>query len=772
MKIKIFAIILTIIVLMTSLPACSDKATDPHTDSTTTDKLPDTTDNIPDVTDDVQAPDTKDTEPIGTEPDDTDPLETQPQEDLDHPLEGKLVINEICSSNKTVSADKKGEFPDWLEIMNVSKETIQLEGIGLSKDEEEPYALTMPRMTLAPGAFLIVYCNKNEKAGLHDSNVYAPFNIGADSETLYLTAPAEGEKKGALLDTVTVPKLKTDDVYARTEDGIGQFTIMTPTPDRSNKSAREIKYIGAPTFSQDSGFYDKEFVLTVKANGGTVYYTTDCSDPLTSDSREVFRGELNIKDATSNPNVASAVSDLSIGGKNLPAPGNVDKCTIVRAVAVDGDGYASEVVTKVYFVGKTAQTYKDIAVVSVTADYRDLFSGSRGIYVIGDRYYEWLNSPDYVKYNDADKKNPANYNQDGREWEREATFQFFENGNAVYGTDCGVRIAGNWSRQATQKSLRVYARGEYGDGKFSYPFFGGIVDINGNVIDKFDKLTLSSGGNDWWQTKMTNSVISDAVADTNLDVMATKPCILFLNGEFWGLYFLSEKQEDEHFESHYGVKAENITVVKNGSNEGDKTVVNNYKKTIEKLLTSDISDPEVYRQFSELIDFDSLIDYIAVQTYIINNDWSKETSLNNWMMWRSNTVDPSNPYADGRWRFALFDVDSGGKQVVTTDMLPNLNNQQKWQSFTAIFYKLCENREFKDKFYQRAKEIINVNFAPVRMQSIIDDYVSVCQAWVEQTYTRFNMSNVYASKLTVMRNFYNNRPAHALSHLEKFCAKK
>ena len=773
MKNRLIALVLAIVMLVSALASCRQNPIVTNGDTDTAEQTGGDTQKRPDTQDTV-TPDTKDTENVGTqntEPANTDPVETQPEEDTDHPLSGKLVINEICSSNKTIYADKKGEYPDWVEIVNISDETIQLEGIGLSKNEDTPYALKLPKMTLYANTFLVIFCDKNEKAGFHDSNVYAPFNIGAEGETLFLTAPAEGEKNGALIDLVTVPKLKSDDVYGRKTDGTGEFAVLSPTPDRSNKSAKEIKYIGAPTFSVDSGFYEKDFLLTIKANGGTVYYTTDCSNPLTSESREIFRGEMSIDDATKNPNIASAESDFSIGGKNKPAPYNVDKCTIVRAVAVDGDGYSSDIVTKVYFVGKTAEAYKNIAVVSISADHRDLFSGQRGIYVIGDYYYEWLNSADYVKYDNSNKKNPANYNQDGREWEREASFQFFENGKALYGTECGVRIAGNWSRQAMQKSLRLYARGEYGDGKFSYPFFNGLTDVNGKAIDKFDKLTLSSGGNDWWQTKMTNSVISDAVADTNIDTMATKPCILFLNGEFWGMYFLSEKQEDEHFETHYDIKAENISVVKNGSTEGSQQVVNEYKNLINKLLVADASDPEVYKQFSEVIDFDSLIDYIAVETYIINTDWSKENGNNNWMMWRSNTIDPSNPYADGRWRFALFDVDAGAKKDVKMDLLPSMNNQPRWTSFSTIFYKLCENQEFKDKFYKRATEIIRVNFDPARMQSIIDNYVAQCRPWIEKTYTRFNMSNVYEEKLGLMRYFYNNRPEHALRYLAEFCGK-
>ena len=139
MKIRIFAIILTTIILLTSLPACTsggpgnvtnipshDTATDSVPDGTTG-HVPDTEDTSPENTDVNTAPDT---EP-GTEP-----VETLPPEDVDHPLSGKLVINEVCSSNKTIYADKKGEFADWLEITNASDETIQLEGIGLSKKEE------------------------------------------------------------------------------------------------------------------------------------------------------------------------------------------------------------------------------------------------------------------------------------------------------------------------------------------------------------------------------------------------------------------------------------------------------------------------------------------------------------------------------------------------------------------------------------------------------------------------------------------------------------
>ncbi len=770
MKRKFYTIILATVVLMTSLPACggNNPNADERTGRDTTAPVIGTAASADEDTSDNAETATPDTQKPSLDTDENRESETLPPEDTEHPLMGKIVINEICSSNKTCLDDGKGNFYDWLEILNASDETIDLSGIGLSKKENEPYTLKMPRITLAPGAFLVIFCNKNEEAGLRSSNVYAPFNIGADGETIYLTAAADGNEKGELLDVVTVPKMKSDDVYGRNEDGIGKFIILSPTPNKSNGSAKEIKYISAPTFSSESGFYSSAFNLKLTANGGTVLYTTDCSDPLTSDSAQVYRSAIKIEDATPSPNVAGAESDFTLGKYSAPDY-NVDKCTVIRAVAVDGDGFASEVITKTYFVGKTAELYSDFPVVTVSADHRDLFSGARGIYVVGDYYREWVNSSDYVEYSSADKRNPTNYNQDGREWEREATFQMFEDGKPVYNADCGLRIAGNWSRANSQKSFRLYARGEYGETKFNYPFFDGLTGYDGKIIDSFDKLTLSSGGNDWQNTKLVNTVVSDIVADRNISVSAYKPCVLFLNGEFWGMYFLCEKQEDEYIETHYGVKAENVTVVKNGSTEGDSSLVSEYKKTVLWALGTDMTDPEALAKVSETIDLNSLIDYIVTETYIINNDWSKETSLNNWMMWRSNTVDPSNPYCDGRWRFALFDVDMGLKQDVTMNPLTTMNNQQKWQSFTALFYKLCENSEFKNTFYERATEIIEENFAPDRANEIVSSYATLCQPMVELTYKRFGLKTSFTSKLSVIRNFLNNRPQHAMAYLKEFC---
>lgn len=100
-------------------------------------------------------------------------------------------------------------------------------------------------------------------------------------------------------------------------------------------------------FSQKSGFYDSGFNLELTANEGEkIYYTTDGTDPRTSDTREEYTAPIEIKDRSNDPNVVSAVPTEMISGnfnefsfgegdfwcnKKAPSDNAVDKCTVIRA---------------------------------------------------------------------------------------------------------------------------------------------------------------------------------------------------------------------------------------------------------------------------------------------------------------------------------------------------------------------------------------------------------------------------------------------------------
>lgn len=76
-----------------------------------------------------------------------------------------LILNEVMSSNRDVIFDEDGETPDWVEILNTGTETVSLEGIGLS-DDEDPFRWTFPGIFLEPSGRLLVFCSGKDRRDL------------------------------------------------------------------------------------------------------------------------------------------------------------------------------------------------------------------------------------------------------------------------------------------------------------------------------------------------------------------------------------------------------------------------------------------------------------------------------------------------------------------------------------------------------------------------------------------------------------------------------
>lgn len=74
-----------------------------------------------------------------------------------------VVITEFMSSNAVTIMDEDGEFSDWIEIMNNSDSPINLEGWGLSDNEEKPLKWTFPSCLLQPGEFLLVWASGKDR---------------------------------------------------------------------------------------------------------------------------------------------------------------------------------------------------------------------------------------------------------------------------------------------------------------------------------------------------------------------------------------------------------------------------------------------------------------------------------------------------------------------------------------------------------------------------------------------------------------------------------
>lgn len=532
-------------------------------------------------------------------------------------------------------------------------------------------------------------------------------------------------------------------------------------------------YQGNMIFSKDSGFYDKEFELKIYAPTDEIYYTLDGSDPDRNSIK--YEGSILIYDATENPNVYSSRTDVTAafleeeiekygagkGEYQIPED-SVDKCVVLKAVYYDKSGNCSDIEERIYFVGfDEKEGYEGMHIVSIVSDPENLFGYEKGIYVLGETSDTFLKdgiaedywARQYWAFWDA------NYRNKGIEWERESHIQIFdEDHQLVASQNIGIRIQGGGSRGFYPKSLNLYARDEYGSNKIYYDFWGT------GYYPK--RMTLTMGGDDQY-SKAEDRLVSELVKECNIVTMNYVPCVLFLNGEYWGVYHMTEKYDEHYIEHYYGVDKgeliDDIIMIKNGSVETgvEADYYVSYSEMMEFVTTADMEVEENYQKACELLDIESFIDYFAVEGYIARcGDWPSS----NFALWRSRNVS-EKPYEDGKWRWILFDVNSSSMEEA---MLP-MDAIESMRSNSEMFDNLCNNESFRKSFAARLLELSDTVFDTERVTEKIEALTEELAGPMEKNFQRFfgTSNERFYERMSELQTFFENRRPYILDSIEK-----
>ena len=499
-------------------------------------------------------------------------------------------------------------------------------------------------------------------------------------------------------------------------------------------------------FSKKSGFYNDEFYLKIYAPSDEIYYTLDGSEP-TKDSIK-YESPILIDDATKNKNVYSARTDVcgSFIAKDplyVVPDGLVDKATILKVVYYDEEENRSKTEHRTYFVDFEEKTgYDKVNIISVSTDPENLFSNEKGIYGLGDTFKK------YREENDLAARNyyrwGANFLNRGKEWEREANIQVFNTSKElVLSQNVGVRIQGGVSRGLLPKSLNFYARDEYGDNRMRYDFWGtGYYP---------QRMTLSSGGNDY-HGKMLDRLGADLTRDLEFCKMNFEPYVLFLNGEYWGFYYLTEKYDEHYIEHYYKVDSDNVVIIKNGKLEvGTEEDQDAYEQMRAFVETADMTDAVNYQIACSMLDMESFLDYFAAEIYMARRvDWPSS----NYALWRSRETS-EKAYEDGKWRWMLFDVNTS---AFISD-IDDHNTLEYVLSESQMFANLYKNEKFKEAFSEKIVQMADTVFEPSLVEQKITEYEKLMSEPMGKNHERFfdGDSSAFHYRADMMKEFAKTR---------------
>jgi hypothetical protein len=534
------------------------------------------------------------------------------------------------------------------------------------------------------------------------------------------------------------------------------------TIDSQNHTA-----LPAPEFSATAGFYDQPFFLeiTLSDPSAEIRYTLDGSKPHAHS--QVYAGQIYIQ---SREDEANDISMIPTNNNGDPGPpyyegwqpplGQVFKVNVVRAAAFVDQQQVSPITTATFLVDELGNMRYSLALISITTDWENLFDPDIGIYVPGN-------------YN--------NYFQKGSQWEREVHMEFFEpDGSLGFAQDVGIRIHGGTTRSRPRKSLRVYARSDYGNSRISYQLFPD------KPIADFNRLLLRNSGNDWDWAIFRDAFMQHLARNMNVDRQYYRPAIVFINGEYWGIHNMRDRYDEHYIQTHYGIDPDNLVILENNAAyyTGDPSGIQHYVDMVNYINHNSMAIEGHYREVTRRMDPWSFIDSQITNIFVMNTDWPGNNNLY-WRYIKAYDADATPPL-DGRWRWMLLDLDFGFglpfHYVPGVDQGPAHNtlamaadpNGPSWPNppwSTLLLRNLLENTGFRYNFINRFADLLNTDFHQHEVIAVIDSIRQILQPEMQEHIYRWRRPETmqqWNDNLHVMRNFAGQRPGYMRQYIKDF----
>ena len=625
-------------------------------------------------------------------------------------LLGQIVINEFSASNFDSHQDNYGEYEDWIELYNTSNSDVDLNGWYLT---DKPNNLTKwqfpSSFIVSANSVAIIYCS-----GLDEINggvAHSNFKI---TQTKFNEVFVLSDASGSVVDSISVVPAQKSHSRGRDVNGGSTWSLFTTATPNANNTGAMLEYAPMPSFSQTSGYYSGPFDLTLSSTdpNALIYYTTDGSRP----------------DNTAN---------LYTG------PFNISSTSVIKAVAYSTNGSVppSFIDYHTFFINDT----HTIPILSVSGDSVAILIED-GLRTIGS----WWN---------------------GVPHEPQGTIEWFDKNGVLLDKGTGeFNKHGNDSWAYDQRGFDYVMRDQFG---YNHALQDKVFDTKSR--DKFQRVIVKAAANDNYPFSFGSSGahIRDAyiqhlsqLADLRLDERSTKSCILYLNGQYWGVYEMREKVDDHDFtDYYYDQDKNNLQFLKTWGGTwieyGGPQAQTDWDNLKNFITTNSMANQANYQTVKSQYNTGSIIDYFLLNSYVVCGDW-----LNwNTAWWRG--MDTAGEKK--KWRYTLWDMDNTFDHGTNYTGVPTMSvnadpcdpsslSDPGGQGHVPIWNELLNNSDFFDDYLNRWQDLANGYLSCDTMISILDSMIAVIDPEMPRQIAKWGGTYTeWQSNVQDVRDFINAR---------------
>ena len=612
------------------------------------------------------------------------------------PLQGQsLLINEVLASNTKVNYDGFGEFDDWIELYNPNDSVVYLAGMYISDNPNDPekHQFNLKNdywLSIKAHDYIVLWLDGDPEQGKR----HLPFRLNKEKGSIKIY-----DAQLNVIDKIVYQRQTKNISTGRLDSSFPEIGVFKkPSPGKANKKGLRIMPKHALVEANiASGFYTNSIQIQLSSRfDGQIYYTTNGAEPSKKDS--LYRHPIDI-----------------------------DSNTVLRTRLLR-EGYTKGAIsTKNYFIN----TQHDLPIVSLSTDPKHLWNKKKGIYRNFER--RGWEKPAHVDYFDKDSQG-----------------QFLH----AFSKSIDIRIAGKTSRRQAKKSIAMFANDLDGQERINYQIF------DDKPINSFASIWLradaTSGRNVpqlWVGERFKNELLYEVnkSMNGNVDMQAYQPVLLYLNGQFWGLYNLMERKGSDFIQNNHGIASADILTGENTKKvKGSEA---DYLALMDYLALADITQDSIYQTVCQQIEIESYIDYWIYECYSGAHDINV-----NIRYWKADNE-------GSKWRWISYDQDSW--HTAQENSLNYFIDDDR----VYLLKKLLKNQQFRNQFINRCCDFLNAALKTEQVLNKLNSITKRIENAVELDKKRWQDTLLYVPKnerIDWMKEYAKLRPDYLRNHLIEY----